>query len=139
VLSVTVRPADEEISEKLGLPQKAEVVEVCRIRLSNGEPLSHEQAYLPLSRLSGIENVDFKRSIYEILRTDYAIEPQSTTERIEVVGASRENAGLLDVKSGSPLFFITRWTVDTKGEGVEFSRDFFRVDRTQLYVHSTRT
>jgi GntR family transcriptional regulator len=139
VISVVVCEAEAEIADKLGVPQGSKVAQICRVRLANGEPLSYEQAYLPCANFPKIEDMDFRRSLYEILVSEYHVHIKSTTERIEVIGASRQAAQLLGIKQGSPVFFITRWTVDAQGAGVEFSRDIFRVDRTQLFVHSTGT
>jgi GntR family transcriptional regulator len=138
VSSVQVITPDPEISERLGLSQNEEVVELCRVRLADGEPLSFEQAYLSTIRFPGLADLDLHHSLLEILRNEYGVEAYSTSERIEMIGASRQHARMLGIRTGEPIFFITRWTADCEGRGVEFSRDYFRADRTQLFVHSKR-
>jgi GntR family transcriptional regulator len=137
VLDSGIAAADAETAEKLGLGHGEEVVFMDRVRLANGEPLSFEQAYIPAKRFRRILELDLTQSLLETLRTEFGVRIRTTSERIEVLGANRERATWLQIPLGAPIFSITRWTSDVNGDGVEFSRDFFRTDRTQLFVQST--
>jgi len=43
---------------------------------------------------------------------------------------------VLDVEAGAALLAITRTTMDTGGEPIEFSHDLFRADRARIIVRT---
>lgn len=138
IISAGIEEAEDEAALRLALAPHEAVVAVRRIRLADGEPLSWEQAFFPLSRFPDLLERSLGGSLYELLQDTYGVRVDQACERIEVTLATKEESCLLAVAMGQPLLSVTRWATDTDGIPVEFSSDVFRADRTQLFVDSTR-
>jgi GntR family transcriptional regulator len=136
LVSAAVVPADERALEALHLEPGAFVVDLVRIRLADGVPISLEHARLPADRVPGLLERELSGSLYELLDREYDLRPHEAVERIEVMAAGRDEATILSVRSGDPLLSVTRTTVDDDGVPFEYSHDLFRADRTRIVVRS---
>jgi GntR family transcriptional regulator len=136
VMSARLSAADEAAAQALRLPAGDLVIDLVRIRLADGSPISVEHAMLPADRFPGLLELPLGGSVYELLEERYATRPKEALERIEVVAASPDEAMVLDVAAGAPLLSITRTTTDTEDEPIEFSHDLFRADRTRIVVRT---
>jgi GntR family transcriptional regulator len=70
------------------------------------------------------------------LELRFGVKPAVAQENIEVVSATNDEALVLDVISGSPLFSILRTSVDDQGVPFEYSHDLFRADRTRISIRT---
>jgi GntR family transcriptional regulator len=131
--------ADDATVAALRLAPGAYVLEVVRIRLADGTPISLERARLPAHRFPGLLELPLGGSLYELLDAHYGVRPDAAVEHIEVVPASRDEAAVLDVGVAAPLLSITRTTSAAGGEPFEHSHDLFRADRTTITVHTPHT
>ncbi|MHB1930983.1 MAG: GntR family transcriptional regulator [Acidimicrobiales bacterium] len=136
VVEAAMAPAGRTVARQLGMRADDLVVSVVRIRLADGTPISIDHARLPADRFPGLLERPLGGSIYELLAQHYGCEPSEAVERIEVVPASPDEAGLLEVEPGAPLLSITRTTADQEGVPIEFSHDLFRCDRTRIVVRT---
>lgn len=136
VISAGLSGADESAARALGMRRGDLVIDLVRIRLADGSPISVEHAMLPADRFSGLLELPLGGSVYELLDEHYGTRPGEAVERIEVVTASPDEALVLDVPPGSPLLAITRTTTDADGAPFEFSHDLFRGDRTRIVVRT---
>jgi GntR family transcriptional regulator len=136
VLSARLAPAGEAAIRALRLRPDDLVIDLVRIRLADGSPISVEHAMLPADRFGGLLELPLGGSVYELLEEHYGTRPKEAVERIEVVSASPDEAMILDVPAGAPLLSITRTTTDTAGDPFEFSHDLFRGDRTRIVVRT---
>lgn len=136
LVSAAVVPADEKTAEALSLDPGAFVVDLVRIRLADGVPISLENARLPAERVPGLLERELSGSLYELLDREYDLRPAEAVERIEVMTATRDEATILSVRPGDPLLSVTRTTVDADGVAFEHSHDLFRADRTRIVVRS---
>lgn len=134
VISLTVHPADAEAQRELRLGASDFVVDIVRIRLADGSPMSLERAVLPAERVPGLPELALGGSLYELLDREFGIRPAEAIEHIEVVLAREDEAAILDIEPGSPLLLINRTTVDTQGRPFEYSHDLFRSDRIRISV-----
>ncbi len=132
VLSATMAGADEAAAEHLALPAGSLVLDIARIRLADGVPISLERVRLPAEIFPGLLELPLGGSIYELLDTRYGIRPEDVVEHLEVVDASADQAGLLGVSARTPLLAITRTSSTADGTPFEFSQDLFRADRTRV-------
>jgi GntR family transcriptional regulator len=132
VLSATMAGADDLAAEHLALPAGSLVLDIVRIRLADGVPLSLERARLPAEIFPGLLERPLGGSIYELLDKQYGIRPDDVIEHLEVAEAGAEEAGLLGVGTGAPLLAITRTSSTSEGIPFEFSQDLFRADRTRV-------
>jgi GntR family transcriptional regulator len=137
VLSTEISRADDPTRVVLALSDNADlVVNIRRIRLADGSPISLEHAILPADRFPGILELPLGGSLYELFDQQYDVRPAEAEERIEVVHATDDEAALLAVVATTPLLAITRLTVDEQGRPFERSYELFRADRTRITVRS---
>jgi GntR family transcriptional regulator len=139
VVSTALVRADEETRGALRLAADAYVLDVVRIRLADGTPISLEHARLPAHRFPGLLELPLVGSLYELLDTHYDVQPEDAVEHIEVVPADPDEAAVLDVAVSAPLLSITRTTCAADGEPFEYSHDLFRADRTAITVRTYRS
>lgn len=132
VLSATMAGADDLAAEHLALPSGSLVLDIVRIRLADGVPISLERVRLPAEIFPGLLELPLGGSIYELLDQHYGIRPEDVVEHLEVVDASTEEASLLGITVRTPLLAITRTSRTSDGIPFEFSQDLFRADRTRV-------
>ena len=134
VLSTRIGAPDATTRQALGLSADDFVIEVQRLRLADGSPISLELAQFPADAFPGLLEQQLGGSLYEILESQYGLVTARADEHIEAVNATPEEAGLLGIKAKSALLLITRVAYDQNDTPCEFSRDLFRGDRTRLAV-----
>jgi GntR family transcriptional regulator len=136
VISTATAAADEDAAHALGLQPGELVHEVVRVRLADGDPISLERAIFPASRFPGLLDHSLSGSLYELLQTQYGLEPGEAEERIELVDAGVSEARLLGVARGGSLVAIARKAWDADGLAFEYSHDLFRGDRVRIVVRA---
>jgi GntR family transcriptional regulator len=130
VLSATIAGADDVTAVHLDLPTGSLVVDIARIRLADGVPISLERTRLPVEIFPGLLELPLGGSIYDLLDKHYGIKPEDVIEHLEVVEAGPDEAALLGIVPRAPLLAITRTSMTADGVPFEFSNDLFRADRT---------
>jgi GntR family transcriptional regulator len=130
VLSATMTGADDLTATHLDLPGGSLVLDIVRIRLADGVPISLERVRLPADLVPGLLELPLGGSIYDLLDRHYGMKPQDVVEHLEVVEASPDEAALLGITDRAPLLAITRTSRTADGVAFEFSNDLFRADRT---------
>jgi GntR family transcriptional regulator len=133
VLSTATVEADADAAGALGADV---VLEVVRVRLADGEPISLERASFPAERFPGLLDRSLSGSLYELFQSEYGLEPGEAEERIEVVGAGATEARLLGVPRDAPLLAVARTAWDADGRPFERSHDLFRADRARIVVRA---
>ena len=136
VLSTATIEADADTAAALGLAGPAPVLEIVRVRLADGEPISLERALFPAERFPDLLDRALGGSLYELLETHYALVPGEAEERIEVVAAGTAEARLLGLRRGAPLLAVARTAWDADGRAFERSHDLFRGDRARIVVRA---
>jgi GntR family transcriptional regulator len=139
VLSARLAAPDDIAAQALQMRPGELVIDLVRLRLADGSPLSLERAQLPARRFPGLLELPLGGSVYELLEEHYGACPSGTVEKIEVRLASDDEASYLEVASGAALLLIIRTASDADGDPIEYSRDLFRGDRTRLIVRSGTT
>ena len=137
VMSAAVTAADEVTARALGLDAGAFVLDVVRIRLADGAPISLEHARFPADRFPDLLEQSLGGSIYELIERRYGVTPAEAEEQIEVREAAEDEALVLGCPPGTALLSITRTTADESGRAIEYSHDLFRADRTVITVRTT--
>lgn len=137
IVSISVLTPSAAAAEALRLEPGALVVDVVRIRLADGVPISLEHLQLPADRVPGLPERDMSGSLYELLEREYGLRPHEAVERIEVTPASNEVASILGLRPGEALLSVTRTTVDADDVPFEYSHDLFVAERTRIVVKSS--
>jgi GntR family transcriptional regulator len=132
ILDCSVLDADPAVADALALAEGAPVTRLQRLRLSDDEPMGVQTSYVPAARASDLgEHVTATPSLYQLLRERYGIRPVEATELYRVGVAGAEEAELLQVAVGSPVFIVERITVDDAGP-FEFAVSTMRGDRYEI-------
>lgn len=134
VLSTRISSPDDATKTALRLGPGDYVIEIQRVRLADGSPISLEHAQFPADAFPGLLEQQLGGSLYEILESHYGLVTSRADERIEAVNATANEATLLGIKPKAALLMITRISYDQNGTPCEYSRDLFRGDRTALAV-----
>src|SRR5260370_38739483 len=88
-----------------------------------------EWRYLPLRLCPDLsEKFDPSTSLYRTLSEDYEIHIVQADEVVEAGLASSEEARLLRISKGSPVFLFTRTAYVESGQAVEYVKSTFRGD-----------
>ncbi|MDO9545711.1 MAG: GntR family transcriptional regulator [Pelolinea sp.] len=122
------------VQTSLKLPDGAEVWSVLRCRSANDEPISLQRAYVPLVLMPDLDKRELSGSFYEIWKKQYQIYPNEGEQTIRTRTATEEEATLLAIDGNSPIFEITRITVDINGTPIEYLVSLWRGDRYDFFV-----
>lgn len=113
--------ADEELAGRTCLAVGAPLFEMRRIRFADDEPVSIETAYVNYAICAGIESHDFAtESLYDVLAAVYGVHVGHGRERISIARATAEEALLLQVEEGSPVYFERALECQSDGLPVEY-------------------
>ncbi|GEM01525.1 GntR family transcriptional regulator [Halolactibacillus halophilus] len=132
--SIEVIAAKGSIQERFGLNEADPIQKIKRTRMVNNEITQYEIAYIPWQIAPGIKKEQVENSLYQTLTKDYNIDIHKTTEILEITLADKDISHYLDCEVGHPCFFIETIAEDKTGRVIEFSRSYFRGDKTSFKV-----
>tara|TARA_Y100001935_G_scaffold105768_1_gene87686 strand:+ start:51090 stop:51878 length:789 start_codon:yes stop_codon:yes gene_type:complete len=138
VVSYEQKHADKEIADMLNIKEEAMIVEIDRVRLGDGEPIAYDQTWMPVFYGQLIDGHDLqKRSIYQILESEYEIPVLKGCYRIEAVNATPEQATHLNLQENDALMKITRITFTIGDKPIYYQRRYLRSDKLvyEFQVH----
>jgi GntR family transcriptional regulator, N-acetylglucosamine utilization regulator len=139
VLSFRLQAGSDEVRKALKLSSGQKVFRLRRIRYSNGLPMGVECSCLPLDVCpSLLDTYDPTTSLYQELAERYGIQMEVTDEVVEVGKATAEEAPLLRIEPGSPVFLLTRLSYSENGRPVEYVKSTYRGDRYKIVNRLTR-
>lgn len=132
-------PADEEIAAVLQVAPGESLFKLRRIRLADSSPMGIECSYIP-QRLCPdlLQSFDPSTSLYRVLSQRYGIQMAVADEVIEADLANGEEARMLRVAKGSPVFIFTRTSSVQSGQPVEHVKSIYRADRYKITQRLTR-
>lgn len=126
-------PADQETAAWLGLDVGKEIYVVQRVRSANGVPISWYESYVPYRFCPGLEEEDLaEEQLCQIMSRRYGIRRARAVETLESFSAGRTLAKALNVAQGFPLLLLEDTLYAEQDEIYEFSRVYFRGDRTKI-------
>ena len=135
LVGITIEPGPSDICLRLGVSAGSALTRIERVRLADGQPIAIQVAYLPSISFPGLERFDFEReSLYEVLRSRYEVQASAAREMYRASTATKAEARMLEVPSGSPVFRATRLTVDSLGNHIELVESVIRGDRYTLQL-----
>jgi GntR family transcriptional regulator len=128
--------ATTELAQQLGLPARAPVYKIERLRLADAFPIAVETSWLPAERFPGLtRQIRTHASLHAILTELYETRLRTGEEWIETAPATPREAGPLKVDVGTPMLIVSRQNFDSGGTPVELGRTWFRSDRVMLVTH----
>lgn len=139
ILSLEVGRAPAEIARALRVRPRSEIVSLKRVRMAAMTPIAVEASYLPHSFCPGLAGFFGGRdSLYQTLANRYGIHIQVADETVEAGLAGEQDARLLRVRKGNPLFLFTRVAYLADGQPIEFVKSRYRADRYKIVTRLVR-
>jgi len=124
-LTKTLTLASPDEAMRLSLSPSDQVCRLRRLRLANNVPMAIECAVVPVRYLPDPELVT--TSLYDVLEARGAL-PVRALQRLRAANLSVEDAGLLEVATGSAALAIDRLSYLDSGAPVEFTQSHYRGD-----------
>ena len=132
-------PPDAATTSLLRLWRSDEVYRVRRLRYADKEIVGIESILLPARMFPGLSRQDIEnQSLYSLMETRYSIAVEWSEEELEAVPADKDDAKLLQIAPGFPLFSMRRIVYAQGGLPVECGHSLFRSDRYTASVISHR-
>jgi GntR family transcriptional regulator len=128
-------PAGMMLAGLLDVPPQTDVLFVRRLRLADDEPMALEDLHVPATVAPGLSGEDLEgTSFYDLLADRYDDPVVSGTQTVEPALVGADEAALLGVDPGSPVFLFERTSRVRSGGVAEFVRSTYRGDRYRIVV-----
>lgn len=139
VLSLKPILPPAKVRRALHIEPRAKVYNLRRLRLANGVPMAIESSFLPERLFPDFERAFRHRmSLYEMIEELYGVRLESADEVVEAGQARAEDAPLLRVPMGSPVFLFTRISYLLDGRAAEYVESVYRADRYRIVNRLSR-
>jgi DNA-binding GntR family transcriptional regulator len=126
---------DPDAADALALERRDPAWLMRRVRYGDGEPLLVETFYVPDALCPQLVRHDLATgSLYDIMRSEYRIDPVRAHETIEPTACDAGDARHLSARPGAPAILVTRTTYERGGRPVEYARDLYRGDRARFAI-----
>jgi GntR family transcriptional regulator len=130
---------DAATANLLRLRAHEEVYRIRRLRFTNKDVVGLETAVLPARLCPDLDKQDLEnQSLYALMTNRYNVGVEWSEEELEAIPAEKEQAKLLQVNIGYPLFSMRRIAYGKDDAPVEFTHSLFRGDRYSASVISRR-
>lgn len=138
VLSVQTTSA-EQLTGFLGVAKEAHVFRVERLFESDGEPLTYQISYIPVSVCPNLDQKDLSLSLFRYVEEAYQQPIVRAVQRVRVREATRREAQLLGLAPYAYVLQVDRTSYATDGVAVEYFVCTLRVDRYDFLMELNRT
>ncbi len=133
---------EPELEDKkdLELDDDDKLLYIQRLRYAGGEPLMLENNYFSFKKFNFLFTEDLSGSLYELLRKKYDINPSDSLNSgidrttIEIIKAVDEEAALLRVQNGEPLFYIKTVIYDDKNRPIHIGKQYVIGERYKFVI-----
>jgi GntR family transcriptional regulator len=133
VLSSHFVHADRRVSAALGLPDRAWVLELERLRLVDGHPVSLQRSFLPETLGEELMKADLAAtSLRQALEFKLGVAIERARENVSAVRLGQREARALGCPTGVPAFESERVSYTTDGQAIVFDRVFIPGDRFRI-------
>jgi GntR family transcriptional regulator len=134
VLSAARVVPPEQTVRRLRLSPRAGAFHVRRLRLADQVPMSVDDAWYNAELLPGLDQLDLRASLYDILARHYG-RPIDAAEQTVSAGLAGDEIGrLLGIPASGPVLAFDRVS-SSRGDPVEHARSWYRADRYELFMH----
>ena len=127
LISAEMVEATAEDAEKLGAAQNGRVVEICRVRLCDDDPVMLEINRFPESYAFLLDE-SAESSLYALLASR-GVKPASAVHDISLGHATPTAARHLGCNPGDALLLLDELVLDQHGEPLHLSRQWIRGDK----------
>jgi GntR family transcriptional regulator len=133
VIDARFTVADSRLAVALGVPRRARVFVLERLRLVDDHPMSLQRSFLPAHLGDEIQRADLVMTpLGEALEFKLGIVVARARETVSAVRLGRREARELACAAGSPAFQSERVSLDVASHPVVFDRVFIPGDRFRI-------
>lgn len=134
LLDRRIVPIREDEREFFGLDPSALLVYIQRLRTADGLPIFLENQFFPYEQFRPLMTADLNDvSLFDTIYQISGRRVEDTTRRsLELARATTEQAQLLSIAVGDPLFFLNCHFVDTEGQPLCIGRQYYVGSRYQF-------
>ena len=130
IISMNEIVATKQISKKMSIKLGTKVFEIVRYRVINDIPCTIETAYINAEKYPDfIKHYNEKASMDKLFGEYYDTVQTSGVEHINVTYASEDEAKVLKISNGTPLFFASGISLDQSGDIVMYYKQLIRPDK----------
>lgn len=138
ILAVSVVQADANLADTLGTAEGADLVEVRKVKLADGQPIFLAADHVPLDVCPGLVSDDHSTgTLIDLLQDKYQFRVTRLRGSFEAVSVTDDEAGLLDLEAGSPALLYHRVRYTMGDRPLMASRHLVRTDMCELSFDST--
>lgn len=138
VLEKQVLPAEHHVALKLQIEPGAPVFYLRRLRVIDRLPVMIEHSYVDYTRCPYLESYDFSQeSLYSVLDC-YGTGVHHGREEVGITYTTREEADVLKIPEGTPLFYLSGLSSDIHDRPVEHFKSVVRADQVRFSSVLTR-
>jgi len=138
VLEFDYIPALAEVADALQVDRGATVQRTVRVRLLDGEPMSHLVTYVPEDIGRSFDRDDMGNFPLLTLMERHGVKVADARQSVSATLAEPEVARVLAIHAGSPLIDVRRVVRDVNDRPVEFIRVLYRPDKYQFEMNLKR-
>ena len=107
--------------EKLHLAKAAQVVEIKRVRLIDGNPAVSEKIVVPLSLFPELDHqTALPNTLYSLYQSVYGVNITEAKEELSAIQSNKTDERELGIKVGSPILRIERVALGIGGQRAEW-------------------
>ncbi|MFD2396550.1 GntR family transcriptional regulator [Prauserella oleivorans] len=118
----------------------ADTLQLERVRLVDGDPLSYVRTWLPAERVPGLRPEDLTdASLHQLLTTAYGLRPVRGRRQVRAVAADDMLAEALHTEPGGPLLLLEGGTTDQDDRPLEWFTAWHRADRVVFDIDVSDT
>ena len=124
-----------EAARRWNLPADERMIITRRLRFADGEPICINVSHVPFYLCPGLLREDLeKNSIKTVLASKYGLPLYKAEQTIETAFARAEEARMLRIRPGSPVFLVERVTYLEDGRLLDFTINKFRTDKYKFRI-----
>jgi len=127
VVSLQREIAGSDDMERLGMAEGEQVLEICRLRLSSGDPVMLEINRFP-QKYGFLEHEDLGKSLYDLLKKQGVV-PSHGVHDISLGHATPMVSKFLNTSPGEALLILDQVVFDQQGQPLHTSRQWIRGDK----------
>jgi len=133
LLSFSLVECDKHLANKFQRVLGEKLYKVSRLRILNDIPVLIETAFIPQELAPGLEEHDLvEGSLFDVLAEVYGLCMDHGTQKTSITYATEEEAALLCVSPGAPLYWIVSSTHSPDGTAIEYCRSVGRADSIEM-------
>jgi GntR family transcriptional regulator len=134
-----VAAADSFAASLLGLRAGARLYHLSNVLSLRGEVASIDEVYIPAVLFSGLTEQRLRSrqtTLYQMYQDEFQLTVARVSERIRACLATREQARLLETRTGTPLLEIVRMAYTLRGRAIELRYSYVNTQRCEYRPNS---